>query len=316
LGRFPLRHADDFAERLPAHWQERGGVLMPMFQAEALWINFRSLSGYPFALKIAAGKINAVSAEAWRAELHRRPAQDYVVIPGQPWLDGFAVRRGVIRQFVAMPLGAGYSVEEQLTGAADIGGIQLQAHPLRADVYFQETVAPRLPKTLADVLALLIPEPAVKFDSATACCAMAAPPCPAASAAPGMGLGAGGQMRQEIYADRRPLSDWDAALRRRCFVHLCNSLLWREITGAAPPQPPVTANEYTRAGLPWFDYYREDFRPLPGGKAFAKVRSIFQLGKKKGDVPLPSNEPIQTPHVVPVGPTKRRAGEVRAWRGD
>ncbi len=47
--------------------------------------------------------------------------QDYVVVPGQPWLDGYCVDKGHIRQFVAMPLGSGYSAEEQLTGAAEHG---------------------------------------------------------------------------------------------------------------------------------------------------------------------------------------------------
>jgi hypothetical protein len=39
-----------------------------------------------------------------------------MVSPEQPWLDGFAIEKGVIRQFVAIPLGNGYSVEEQVTG--------------------------------------------------------------------------------------------------------------------------------------------------------------------------------------------------------
>ena len=47
-------------------------------------------------MKIAAGKINAVSGEAWTAELHSEP-QDYVVVPGQPWLDGFSVGEGPLR---------------------------------------------------------------------------------------------------------------------------------------------------------------------------------------------------------------------------
>ena len=50
------------------------------------------------------------------SELHRRP-QDYLVTSNQPWLDGFVVEKGVIRQFVTMPLGAGYTVEEQPIGA-------------------------------------------------------------------------------------------------------------------------------------------------------------------------------------------------------
>lgn len=116
LGAFPLRSVDDFPATAPASWLQRGGVVLPMFQSEALWISFSAR--YPCAVKIAAGKINAVSGAAWTAERHSEP-QDYVVVPGQPWLDGFSVGEGLIRQFVAMPLGARYSVEEQLTGRAD-----------------------------------------------------------------------------------------------------------------------------------------------------------------------------------------------------
>ena len=36
LDRFPLRHLDDVAERLPAQWRRRGGVTLPMHQAEAM----------------------------------------------------------------------------------------------------------------------------------------------------------------------------------------------------------------------------------------------------------------------------------------
>lgn len=56
-------------------------------------------------------------------------------IPDQPRLDGFCVEKGVIRQFVAMPLGSGYSAEEQLTGKAEHGGIQLLVHPLKKEAY-------------------------------------------------------------------------------------------------------------------------------------------------------------------------------------
>ena len=58
LGRFPLRHLDDYARTLPAEWLSRGGVIMPMSQAEAMWINF-SGGDYPFAVKVATGKICA-----------------------------------------------------------------------------------------------------------------------------------------------------------------------------------------------------------------------------------------------------------------
>ena len=55
LGRFPLRHLDDYARRLPADWLRRGGVITPMHQAEAMWINLRTGSWdmpYPFRSRL------------------------------------------------------------------------------------------------------------------------------------------------------------------------------------------------------------------------------------------------------------------------
>ena len=130
LGAFPLRHVDDFAKRVPPRWLEHGGVMLPMYQSEALWLNFESSqihdrwTEYPFAIKVATGKINAVTGDSWSDGLLRNP-QDYMVSPGQPWIDGYRVEKGFIRQFVAMPLGSGYSAEEQLTGEAVHGGIQI-----------------------------------------------------------------------------------------------------------------------------------------------------------------------------------------------
>ena len=129
LGRFPVCHVDDFGDSVPKPWIEHGGVMLPMYQSEAMWLNFDTAfvarqGKYPFAIKIAAGKIDAVSGEGWSEHLHAKP-QDYMVAPEQPWLDGFCVEKGVIRQFVAMPLGAGYSAEEQLTDKAEYGGVQI-----------------------------------------------------------------------------------------------------------------------------------------------------------------------------------------------
>ena len=65
-----------------------------VFQTDALWLNFGSISygrpELPVALKIGAGKINAVSGEKWVDGLNQDP-QNYVVLPEQPWLDGFNV---------------------------------------------------------------------------------------------------------------------------------------------------------------------------------------------------------------------------------
>ena len=40
LGSFPLRHVEDYPGKLPAQTTARGGVILPMWQAEAMWLNF------------------------------------------------------------------------------------------------------------------------------------------------------------------------------------------------------------------------------------------------------------------------------------
>jgi len=299
LGEFPLRHVDDFADRVPKQWLERGGVMMPMYQAEALWLNFRG--EYPFAIKIAAGKMNAVSGESWKEGLNREP-QDYVVTPEQPWLDGFAVEKGVIRQFVAMPLGAGYSVEEQLSGKAEFGGVQFQAIPMKARKYFESELRSRLPKRLADILRDLLPAWRMgSFGDICMCCN-----------SPDMGLGAGGRMKQQIFEDPHTPEDWDMEQTSRCFVHLCDALLWLEITGENPPQTPVTAREYQRARLPWFDFYRDDLAVLEGSKTLASIKSVNTLSQAKGDKALKGNDSVEAPSVISCSPKKKT---VKEWAG-
>jgi hypothetical protein len=272
LGPFPLRRVDDFAERVPAGWLTRGGVLLPMYQSEALWLSFSSR--YLFAVKVATGKINAVTGEPWTDGLHRDP-QDYMAVPDQPWLDGYCVEKGIIRQFVAMPLGAGYSVEEQVTGQAEHGGIQIVAYPLKREAY------ERLRRRREDMGGFVM-----------------SPVADYALAAPDMGLAPGGRMRQEIYDDPHGFEDWDLRHRGRCFVHLANALVWRAITGDQPPTTPPTAEEYTRAGLPWFEYYAADRKALDGGAALKGIRSVATIGKSRGAVPLPENESVTPERVI------------------
>ena len=125
---------------MPVDWLDRGGVMLPMYQSEAMWLMFtpRYVTGrntsYPFAIKVAAGKIDAVTGKGWSDGLNAEP-QDYMVCARQPWLDGFCVKKGIIRQFVAMPLGAGYTAEEQLTGQAEYGGLQIVAYPMKRKVF-------------------------------------------------------------------------------------------------------------------------------------------------------------------------------------
>jgi len=269
LGRFPLRHVDDFAPRVPGTWLTHGGVMMPMYQSEALWLHFSS--SYPFAVKVATGKVDAVSGKTWTDGLHRKP-QDYLVVPRQPWLDGYNVGRGVIRQFVAMPLGAGYTVEEQVTGEAEAGGLQIIVYPMTSESYERYTRRMEV-----------FSRPALMARKARA-----------ASVGVDMGLAPGGRMRQEIYKDQYDFSDWDHGRSSRCFVHMANSLAWGSITGERPPHAPVTAAAYKRAGLPWFEFYG-DGETVSASSVLQKVKSVVGLATVKGDVPLPENESVEIP---------------------
>ncbi len=293
LGCFPLGHVDDFPGRVPREWTVHGGVMLPMYQSEALWIRFEASPiperwvPYPFAIRVAAGKIDAVTGEPWSNELGARP-QNYVVAPEQPWLDGFVVERGVIRQFVAMPLGAGYTAEEQITGSAEHGGLQILVHPMQREVFERRFPPVRSRGRFA-----------VQEDS------MAGVPCLGASTA-SMGLAPGGRMKQEIYEDPFDFADWDRSARSRSFVHLTNSLVWEAVTGQKPPAPPPTAELYTRHALPWFDYYNEGGSALGGGTALKQLRSVLEVAAAKGEPALPENESVDVDRVVRIGRTSRR----------
>jgi hypothetical protein len=268
LGAFPLRRIEDYLDTVPAAWRERGGVMLPIYQREAMWLNFDA--DEPAALQVGIGKVCAVSGDPWTERLQKRP-QNYVPLPEQPWLDGINAGDGFIRQFVAVPLGLGATVEGQVTGVEEHGGVQLRCVGLGSKALAAWRHERRSWDTDGMVFCMV---------------PMAAPP--------DMGLGAGGRMRQEIYADDRRLRDYDLARSWRLFVHLCSAAQWTAITGEAPPPTPVDREQYVRAGLPWFDYYDADARDLPPAPGLARVKTVGEtLGT--GDGPF---EPVDPGTVV------------------
>jgi len=283
LGQFPLKHVDDYQAKLPERWIHHGGVFFPMYQAEAMWINFAG--DYPMAIKIAAGKINAVTGKAWNNDLHESP-QDYVVIPEQPWLDGYNVSDDMIRQFIAMPLGEGYTAEEQITGEAIFGGLQIIVYPMKAERY--EEMQQDKFEVCCDAVSyskMEIPDFCKKI--------------------PDMGLAQGGLMKQEIVEDEYGLEAWDLSVTSRCYVHIANSKQYNTITGTNPPNKAPSAKDYTDAGLLWFDYYDEKATVLPGAKKLAGLDSVAAKGIKKNEKPLPKNDPVVPKEVINLTPKKR-----------
>jgi len=259
LGCFPLRRVSDCGRRAPAAWRERGGLILPMYQREAMWMNFSAPGWRPCAVKIGIGKINAVSGEPWDERLEPG-RQDYVVCPNQPWLDGINAGDGFVRQFVAMPLGMGYTVEGQVSGKEEFGGVQIVVYAPKRGLFPARRPMRRGLWSIDDGLFCLC-EDSGGYD---------------------MGLGAGGRMRQKIYPDPYGIDTWDRDSANRLFVHIANSLVWREITGEEPPQTPVSARSYSESGLPWFELYDELAGDVAASTTLAGVKSVKQVDEGKG----------------------------------
>lgn len=270
LGNFPILKVSDYADRVPESWKEHGGVFIPMYQREAMWLSFEGADWHPNAVKVGLGKVNALSGKPWDQTLGRGE-QDYCVVPDQPWLDGINAGKGFIRQFVAMPLGLGYTVEGQLTGKEEFGGIQLIVYEPKPGKFSENPPSE--------------PEPTICFMLQCN---------PSAE----MGLGAGGRMRQKIYPDSHGLETWDEYNYGRVYIHIVNSMIYREITGMEPPSTPVSAREYTTFGLPWFGLYDEHKGDIAPSEELAGVKSVKELEGKKatlsqqddGTVGVPENQ--------------------------
>src|SRR5690606_8796793 len=301
LGSFPVKQIDEIPENnIPRVWKQHGGVMIPMYQSEALWINFYPnepedrASAYPFAVRIATGKVSALTGKAFTKIL--KP-DDYLIIPDQPWLDGFVVGddKGIVRQFVASPIGSDVSVEYQITGEDSIGGLQIEVFPMKGDIY--------------DKKFPVIDDDSRYRVSAYVMCASAASAAFSENGDPGMSLAAGGKMRQQVFEDSFGFDVWDLEHSTKVFVHLTNSMLWRVITGQDPPTVPLTAKEYTQRGLPWFDYYAEK----PYKKVTDEMRHIKSMKEMPGGAfMLPENASVDEAEQVidlsPKSPNEVREG--------
>jgi hypothetical protein len=220
--------------------------------------------------------VNAVSGTPWDEGLKVSP-QNYLVCPDQPWLDGINAGGGIVRQFVAMPLGTGATVEGQVTGAEEHGGLQLRAH---------EPKPGRFPDRPP-------PEPG-RTESGR----------PLAFAAAGtMGLGAGGRMQQRIYPDPYGIETWDPRTYGAVWVHIVNSTQYRAITGREPPPTPVSAQTYTEYGFPWFALYDEHRGDVPASERLAQVESLREREAGRGAEDT-ANQSVDVP-----GSQVRRLGD-------
>eukprot|EP00246_Nothoceros_aenigmaticus_P004415 TRINITY_DN15948_c0_g1_i1.p1 TRINITY_DN15948_c0_g1~~TRINITY_DN15948_c0_g1_i1.p1 ORF type:complete len:398 (-),score=19.39 TRINITY_DN15948_c0_g1_i1:113-1306(-) len=339
LGHFPVRRVSDHQHRVPESWKTHGGVFLPMYQREALWLKFSGPHWKPNAVKVAMGKVCALTGKQWSESLHNVPEQqDYIVVPKQPWIDGINSGNDTVRQFVAMPLGMGYTVEGQVTGEEKHGGLQLCVFEPKAGHFEAPVFPPARTFGFSPPSHPIVPEASESYAQTDSAAFGARPPSsaptffgggtrlqatfgssssdgptraaarpsaasdlavgrqklstPVAAAGVEMGLAAGGRMRQEIYADPHGLSVWDESSYSRVFVHLCNSEMWRQITGEAPPESPVTAQTYSRYGMPWFELYDEGQVGIDASDKLAAVKSVKEMDAAKGFGPLQDDSSI------------------------
>ncbi|MBE9008650.1 hypothetical protein IQ250_00270 [Pseudanabaenaceae cyanobacterium LEGE 13415] len=256
LGAFPIHSVVDYWDRVPPTWRSQNSYFISMYQREALWLGFDGAMWKPNAVKIAIGKVDAISGQAWDEALHSQP-QNYIVCPNQPWLDGINAGERSVRQFVAMPLGSGVTVEAQITGAEEVGGIQLLVYEPKPGCFSDQ---PPEPQADSRGIALSLPINAE------------------------MGVGAGGKMHQKIYPDPYGVDTWDLATYGSIEVHIINSEQYRSLTGLEPHPTPVTAQSYTQYGLPWFALYDEEQGDLPAAEPLHRVKPIREQESEQGGV--------------------------------
>ena len=276
FGTFPIHRVEDYPDTVPQQWLMEAGFFIPLYQKEALFLEFEGLSWHPNIAKVCVGRVNAITGKQYSEELSTIN-QDYVVIPAQKWLDGIASNDGTVRQFVAMPLGDGYTIESQITDEEKFGGFQV--------VVF-DAVDGRFPDRDPRLNAQFEPDSGVpvrlQLQRDIARPPLFAGPTGQHPEAVVMGIAAGGRIKQQIQKDTFGADSWDTDRRRGVTIHLVNSLGYKAITGLEPPNSPITWDAYKQQGIPWFSHYDESVAVVEPPATFKRVFGVSELQKRRG----------------------------------
>ena len=281
FGRLPILRVEDVADRVPSKWRQEGGLIIPLYQREALFLEFGGVDWRPTISKVAVGRINAITGKPHDLQL-KAGRQDYVVIPEQKWLDGINSGNGTVRQFVAMPLSKGYTVEAQITDEETHGGFQLAVFDPKQGIFSEPQPEKWEDYTFSyreDGMALHARAPRIYEDSHSLFSRSAGPK---EGRDLEMGIAAGGSIKQQILEDEYGIETWDASEHLSLNIRIVNSAVYEEITGNAAPPTPITTEAYAKNGIPWFSQYEETRKSVPGAKIFNQLLSVLQIDKARG----------------------------------
>lgn len=278
LGYLPLRHLIDYKERLPEHVHRRGGVITSMYSSEAFWLQFVGFQ-YPIALKIAMGKRCAITGEAWDETLRDDP-QNYIVMNDQQLLDGFCTELGVVRQFVSVSVGEDLTVEKQITGTEEVGGIQLLAVPMSVDRYRELQRNNTLEIIRDGLVQRELQKGEILFSKGSLF---------------ERGVAAGGKIRQGISKDLYGVDAWNSIQKSRCFITVVDANDWQDITSESHPLSQLRRSDYRKHKVPWFMYYSGK-PPLNATNILSRLHGLSELLYQRGSSLF--SEPVDTTSAV------------------
>jgi hypothetical protein len=298
LGDFPVFRVSDYKSGCPEGWRP-DGFFFPMYRQEAMWMNF-GRTGNPTALIVGAGNINAISGrpfdpskdkllgadreqiQAGSINVALKEQQNYLVVPPQPWIDGWKGADGKVYQFVAAEMGSQQTVEYHITGEETVGGIQLVVYRPKDG---QHLIPASRPHEFLESGSFgggygggfrhYLGGGAMRGgDSFTMGLDLGAKCLSAAPSVRSMGLGRGGEIEQKIYPDPYGRNVWNEAPDAVEIVYLVSSEDFRQITGREAPPTPVTYAKYQELGLPWFGLHDGKLGDTQGSTAFASMSSV------------------------------------------
>ena len=301
LGRFPVRRVADYADRVPAEVaraRRRAAADVPA-RGDVAELQRRAL-----AAERGQGRDRQGQRDLGRAvppAPRRAHARTTSSCRGQPWLDGINAGNGFIRQFVAMPLGMGYTVEGQVTGEERHGGLQIVCFDPKPGRFPDQPPPARRRRACApDGLRRRGRRP------------RPAPRRPA----PRWACGAAAGCASTSIRTRTASTPGTRHNYGRVFVHIVNSQLWREITGeAVAADPGRRARLHERRPARGSSSTTTSSGTSPPRDVLANVKSVAQKDAQHGFTGQQDDTPLPTPNVKPLGELGARREVVTYFSG-